>query len=254
MLVAITRKVSPSIARCELTHLSRSGIDPVRAASQHETYCQALGEAGCQVVSMPAEPELPDSVFVEDGAVVLDEIAVLTRPGALSRRPEIPALRAELERYRPIAEITAPGTLDGGDVLQSGRTLWVGQSGRSNGEGIRQLGEILNRFGYVVIAVDIQGCLHLKTAVTRIGPETMLLNPAMVDGNHFPGFRCLEVDPGEPMAANALLVRETVIYPEAFPGTRRRMEQAGIQVLTVPADELARAEGGVTCCSIVLSE
>ena len=254
MLVAITRKVSPSIARCELTHLSRSGIDPARAASQHASYCQALGEAGCRVVTMPADPELPDSVFVEDGAVVLDEIAVLTRPGAKSRRPEIPALRRELEPFRPMAEIVSPGTLDGGDVLQAGRTLWVGRSGRSNAAGIRQLGEILNRFGYVVIAVDIQGCLHLKTAVTRVAPETMLLNPAMVAPDVFPGFRCLEVDTSEPMAANALLVGETVIYPEAFPATCRTMEQAGIQVRTVPADELARAEGGVTCCSIVLPE
>ena len=252
MPVAITRKVSPSIARCELTHLDRTGIDPSRAASQHETYCRTLAEVGCRVVALPAEPELPDAVFVEDGAVVVEEIAVLTRPGALSRRPEIPALRVELKRYRPIAEIAAPGTLDGGDVLQSGRTVWVGRSGRSNAAGIRQLGEILNRFGYVVIPVGVQGCLHLKTAVTRIGPETLLLNPAMVEPDVFPGFRCLEVDRSEPMAANALLVGETVIYPEAFPATRRKMEQAGFQVRTVPADELAKAEGGVTCCSIVL--
>lgn len=252
MLVAVTRKVSPAIARCELTHLKRSGIDPVLAASQHETYCRALAEAGCRIVSLPAEPELPDSVFVEDGAVVLDEIAVLTRPGALSRRPEIPGLRVELERYRSIAVIAAPGTLDGGDVLQSGRTLWVGRSGRSNAEGIGQLGRILNPFGYTVITVDVQGCLHLKTAVTRIGPATMLLNPAMVKPDRFPGFHCLEVDISEPMAANALLVGETLIYPEAFAATRRKLEQAGVQVRTVPAGELAKAEGGVTCCSIVL--
>ena len=143
MLVAVTRKVSPAIARCELTHLKPSGIDPVLAASQHETYCRALAEAGCRIVSLPADPDLPDSVFVEDGAVVLDEIAVLTRPGAPSRRPEIPALRAELERYRPVVEINAPGTLDGGDVLQVGRRLWVGRSGRSNrGYGCSRRGSI----------------------------------------------------------------------------------------------------------------
>ena len=252
MLVAVTRKVSPAIARGELTHLKPSDIDPVLAASQHETYCRALEEAGCLIVAMPADPALPDSVFVEDGAVVLDEIAVLTRPGAPSRRPEIPALRAELDRYRPLVEINGPGTLDGGDVLQVGRRLWVGRSGRSNAGGIRQLGEFLEPFGYTVAPVSIQGCLHLKTAVTRIGPDTVLLNPDMVDPVCFDGLSILEVDHSEPMAANALLVGETVIYPEAFPATRRKLGEAGIQVRTVPAGELAKAEGGVTCCSIVL--
>jgi len=253
MPVAITRKISPSIAICELTHLDRLAIDPSRAALQHDAYCAALEEAGCSLVSLPAEPEMPDSVFVEDGAVVVDEIAVLTRPGAASRRPEIDSIRAALEPYRPTEAIVGSGTLDGGDVLQCGRTIWVGNSDRSNPEGVRQLGRILGRFGYKVLAVDIRGCLHLKTAVTRVGPDTMLLNPAMVEPDVFPGFRCLEVDRTEPMAANALLIGETVLYPEAFPATRLKMEQTGFRVRTVPVDELAKAEGGVTCCSIVLA-
>ncbi len=252
MVVAITRKVAPSIARCELTRLDRVGINPVRAARQHEAYCRILVDVGCSVVSLPAEPDLPDSVFVEDGAVVLDEIAVMTRPGARSRRPEIATLQEELQRHRPIMSITADGTLDGGDVLQAGRRLWVGRSGRSNAEGIRQLGEILAPLGYTVLPVDVQDCLHLKTAVTLIGPDTFLINPAMVEPGFFAGFKTVEVDRSEPMGANALLIGDAVIYPEAFPATRLRMEQAGVNVRTVPADELAKAEGGVTCCSIVL--
>ena len=252
MPVAVTRSVSPSIARCELTHLDREGIDPIHAARQHKDYCRALADAGCSVILLPAEPDLPDSVFVEDAAVVVDELAVMTRPGAASRRSEIRSVRKVLERYRSTAAIVAPGTMDGGDVLGVGRRLWVGRSGRTNQAGIEQLRSLLAPHGYKVDAVEIEGCLHLKSAVTRIGPDTLLLNPAMVEPGSFAGFKTVEVDRSEPMGANALEVNGTVIYPEAFPATRRRMEQAGIRVRTVPADELAKAEGGVTCCSIVL--
>ena len=253
MSVAVTRRVSPSVARCELTHLDRKGIDPIRAARQHEAYCSALTDFGCSVILLPAEPDLPDSVFVEDGAVVVDELAVMTRPGAVSRRQEIHSLWKVLQRYRSTTAIVEPGTMDGGDVLRIGRRLWVGRSSRTNQAGIEQLRSLLAPHGYKVDVVEIEGCLHLKSAVTRIGTGTLLLNPAMVEPGCFAGFRTVEVDRSEPTGANALEVNGTVIYPEAFPATRRRMEQAGIRVRTVPADELAKAEGGVTCCCIVFA-
>jgi dimethylargininase len=249
--IAITRAVSPAIERCELTHLEREPIDLRRAEEQHREYSACLVRAGCEVLALPAEPALPDSVFVEDCAVVLEEVAVVTRPGATSRRPETNGIADALQAYRPLLRISEPGTLDGGDVLLLGRTLYVGRSTRSNSAGIEQLGRLLVPFGYEVRELPIDGCLHLKSAVTRVAGNLLLFNPDRVDGSAFTATERIEVDPREPEGANALLVGETVIYPAAFPRTRRRMEARGIEVEVVEISELAKAEGGVTCCSLV---
>jgi dimethylargininase len=254
MLIAITRKVSPAITRCELTHLSREPIDVALAARQHEAYERCLARLGCRVVSLPAESELPDSVFVEDAAIVVDELAVLTRPGAESRRAEIASLAHALERFRPLAAIAAPGTLDGGDVLRVGRRVFAGLSARSNHDGIDQLREMLSRHGYTVEALPVSGCLHLKSAVTQVGPDAVLVNPQWVDRAAFERYERLEVDPAEPYAANALLIGGAVIYPTAFPRTAARLEQAGVRVEHTDLSELAKAEGAVTCCSVILEE
>jgi len=253
MPIAITRKVSPAMARCELTHLARSPIDLELAASQHEAYERALSKLGCCVVSLPAAPDLPDSVFVEDTAVVVDEVAVITRPGARSRRPETASGAAVLAKYRTVVTIEAPGRLDGGDVLRLGRRVLVGLTDRTNREGIVQLGALLSPHGYVVEAVPVSGCLHLKSAVTQVAPDTVLVNAAWVDPSVFSSFTRIEVDPGEPYAANALLVGDTVLYPEAFPYTAAQLDRAGVRIATVEVSELAKAEGAVTCCSILLS-
>jgi dimethylargininase len=254
MTVAITRRVSAAITRCELTHLQREPIDAALAARQHEAYERCLTELGCRVVSLPSEPELPDSVFVEDTAIVMDELAVVTRPGAVSRRAETPTVARVLAEYRPIAAIEAPGTLDGGDALHLGRRLLVGLSGRSNREAIEQLRTLLSPHGYVVEALPVTGCLHLKSAVTQVTPDTVLFNSAWVDPVAFEGLRHIEVDPAEPYAANALLVGDTVIYPAAFPRTATRLERAGIRLVSVDVSELAKAEGAVTCCSLILRD
>jgi dimethylargininase len=188
MPIAITRKVSPAIARCELTHLARSPIDVGLAGSQHEAYERTLSKLGCWVVSLPAAPDLPDSVFVEDTAVVVDEVAVITRPGSRSRRPETASVAAVLAKYRPIVAIEAPGTIDGGDVLRLGRRLFVGLTERTNREGINQLRALLSPHGYVVEPVPVSGCLHLKSAVTQVAPDTVLVNAAWVDAAAFAGF------------------------------------------------------------------
>jgi dimethylargininase len=252
MLTAITRKVSPAITRCELTHLQRKPIDVALAARQHEEYERCLADLGCRVVSLPSEPELPDSVFVEDTAVVADELAVVTRPGAESRRAETASVARVLAEYRPIAAIQAPGTLDGGDVLRVGRRVFVALSARSNREGIEQLRALLSPFGYAVEALAVSGCLHLKSAVTQVAPDAVLLNRAWVDPAGFDGLRCIGIDPAEPYAANALLVGEAVIYPTAFSRTAARLERAGIRLVSVDVSELAKAEGAVTCCSLIL--
>ncbi|HEU5219030.1 MAG TPA: arginine deiminase family protein [Gemmatimonadales bacterium] len=251
-MIALVREVSPAIARCELTHLDRTPIDPGRAARQHAEYVKALVELGCEVRWLPPAPDLPDSVFVEDTAVILNEVAVVTRPGAESRRAEVAAVAEALEAFRPIAEILEPGTLDGGDVLLTGRTLFVGQTPRTSAGGIAQLARIVEAAGYAVRAAPVRGCLHLKSAVTALDPKTLLINRAWTDAGLFGDFTLIDIDPDEPFAGNALSLGGTIIHAEEFPRTRQRLHEAGFPVRPVPASELARAEGGVTCCSLIL--
>jgi dimethylargininase len=253
LLIAITREVSPNIGRCELTHFEREPIDLARAREQHRQYQECLAELGCKLVALPAEPDLPDSVFVEDAALVLDELAVILRPGAESRRPETVSIAAALEPYRRLERLEAPGTVDGGDVLRIGKQIFVGLTTRSNGEGIKQLARILNGYGYTVEGVPVRGCLHLKSAVTPLTADTLLLNPTLIDANLLPKLRRIEVDPAEPCAANGLSIADRVIYPTSFPATQKRLEAHGIAVRTVDVSELQKAEAAVTCCSLVFT-
>ena len=254
MLIAITRDVSPSLAACELTHIARTPIDAALAATQHRAYQRALASLGCRVLALEAQPTLPDAVFVEDIAVVLDEVAVMTRPGAESRRREGASVAELLGRYRPLRAIEGPGTLDGGDVLRVGRTLYVGQSQRSDAAGIAQLRAVLAEFGYTVRAVPIRGCLHLKSAVTALSDGTVLMQPAWVERACFDGVRIIEVDPAEEHAANVVWIGGHVLMPACFPRTRQRLVDSGIAVSTVDVSELQKAEGAVTCCSLLLAD
>ena len=251
-LLAITREISPAIEHCELTHLERTTIDLARARTQHEAYEHALRTLGCEVRRLPTSDAMPDSVFIEDTAIVLDELAVITRPGAESRRVETAAVAEALRSLRPIAAILAPGTIDGGDVIVAGRRLFVGIGYRSNDAGVKQLRSILSSQGYTVDAVPFTGCLHLKSAATLVADDLVLINPAWVDASVFRPLRTIEIDPSEPYAANALPVGDTIIYASAYPRTRARLEAEGLDVRSVPADELAKAEGAVTCCSLLL--
>jgi len=251
MRLALTRQISPAIIHCELTHLERTPIDLEVARHQHEQYEQALRELGCKVQRLSSGDDQPDSVFIEDTAVVFDEVAIITQPGAASRRTELKEVENELQRHRMIQWIELPGTLDGGDVLRVGRRLFVGAGGRTNAQGIAQLRAIAAPFGYTVHPVTITGCLHLKSAATLVRGDMLLVNPSWLDLAPFGELRTLAIDPAEPFAANALRVGERVIHAEEFPRTRERLEHEGIAVRAVPASELAKAEGGVTCCSLV---
>ena len=251
MTIALTREVSPAIARCELTHVARSPIDLDRAREQHLAYERALEAAGCTLLRLPADPELPDSVFVEDVAIVTDEIAILTRPGAISRRPEVRAVATALVPYRSVVALQGEATLDGGDVLRVGRSVFVGQSQRTNAEGLAQLRTILEPFGYRVVGVPVAGCLHLKSAVTQVADDTVLLHSGWIESQPFAAYERIEIDPAEPHAANALLVRGSLVYPSAFPRTRERLESRGLSVVAVDVSELIKAEGAVTCCSVL---
>jgi dimethylargininase len=253
MRLAITRAVSSQIGRCELTYRDRDPIDVALAETQHEQYERCLISLGCSLLHLPEAPELPDSVFVEDTAVVLEELAVITRPGAESRRAEIQSIAQALRPHRQLAFIEPPGVLDGGDVLRLDRRLFVGLSRRSNQAAVDQVQRLLSDFGYTVIGVPVKGCLHLKSAVTQVAEDTLLLNRNWIDSAPFEPMRCIDVNSGEPFAANALMLGGSVVYPSAYPLTRSRLTAGGIEVWSVDVSELAKAEGGVTCCSLILS-
>ncbi len=253
MRVALIREVSSSLARCELTHLAREPIDVELAREQHHRYERCLASLGCEIRRLPVAAELPDAVFVEDAAVVLDELAIIARPGAASRRAETASVAAALGKDRALRRIEPPGTLDGGDVLAVGRFLYVGLSTRTNASGIEQLRAAVEPFGYEVRPVALDGCLHLKTAVTRVARDTLLIQRAWVDAVAFAGFELIDVAPGEPMAANALRVGEVVVFPAAYAKTHERLARRGLTVFVVDVSELAKAEGGVTCCSLIYS-
>jgi dimethylargininase len=252
MLLACTRAVSPTLADCELTHLQREPIDVTRAAAEHAAYEDLLTRLGVTVCRLPAEPDLPDAVFVEDAAVVLDEIAIIARPGAPSRRAEIRSVGDALALHRPLARIQHPATLDGGDVLVVERRVYVGLSSRTNRAAVEQLTQALGPHGYDVIAVDFGGCLHLKSAVTCVARDLLLLNPEWVDVSAFTDCRAVYVDRGEPHAGNALSIAGTIIHPAHFPLTRARLEAEGLRVAPIVMAELAKAEAGVTCCSLLV--
>jgi dimethylargininase len=257
---AIVRRPAASLARaCELTFIERCEMSIETLERQHAAYRAALAEAGADVVALDPVEALPDSVFVEDTAVVLDTLAILTRPGSASRLPEPDAIADALAaRRRTVARIVAPGTLEGGDVLRIGRTLFVGLTTRTNREGIAQLAALVRPHGYEVIAVDTPGSLHLKTACTVLDANTVLLNPAWVDATAFAGFERIAIAEGEPFAANVLPVGDARIVNAAFPRTRERVEafcaRAGLRAIAVDISEFGKAEAGLTCMSLVFGE
>jgi len=250
-LLAITREVSPSITNCEVSFQARDPIDVAKAIAQHQAYEECLAEASLEVVSLPAEPDLPDSVFVEDAAVVFDEIAVVPNMGAVSRRPEAQILAKTLKHYRRLTFLAEPATLDGGDVLRAGRRIFVGLSQRTNRAGFEQLRDWLTAYDYDVRPVEVKACLHLKSACSYLGNNTMLANRDWVEPGALSGFHLLDVPESEPAGANVLLINDLLIMPASFPRTRALLEERGYRVRAVDVSELQKAEAGVTCCSLI---
>lgn len=277
MLTAITRQVSSSINDCELSFHNRQPIDIAKAIAQHKAYEECLRRLGARVVSLAAEPGLPDAVFVEDAAIVVDEVAVIPMMGAASRRPETESLARALSAYRQLKFMQAPAALDGGDVMRIGRRIFVGASSRTNSEGTAQLRAALAEFNYEVIAVDIKQCLHLKSGCSYVGRNSILVNRECVDVTRLAGFELIDVPLSEPGAANALLiedaieagldddsegaanemvegmVKDVVIVPSAFPQTIALLEARCFTVKAIDVSEFQKAEGGVTCKSIIFN-
>ena len=253
MLTAITRDVNAGMGNCELTFMPRVRIDTQLAIEQHEQYKTVLSSLGCRIANIPTEPGLADSVFIEDTALVLDEIAVMCMPGAKSRRGEVAGVADVLRQYRALASIQLPGTLDGGDLLRIGDVIYAGVSTRSNRQGIEQLRSITAGFGFSVETVETAKCLHLKSAVSQIAPDTLLFNPEWIDGAAFRNCDLIAVDKEEPHAANALCVGTGLVYPTSFPRTLEKLAQRGLNVTPVDVSELQKAEGAVTCCSLIVT-
>ncbi|MDP9424238.1 MAG: dimethylargininase [Pseudomonadota bacterium] len=255
MPLAFTRQVSPRIVECALTHLDRQPIDPDRAAVQHAGYEQALRDAGYDVIRLPYLPDDPDAVFVEDTAILLGDHAIITRPGTPARAGETRSTAEGLGAYFAVRSLAA-GTLDGGDVLRIGKTLYVGQSSRTDAAGSSALEEVVARLGYRVVPVELGRCLHLKTAVTyagidREGRPTLLVNPDWVDPSLFPDTDPLTVADGEPFAANVVRARDRLIMAAGSPGTAAKLRERGFVVVEVDLSDLQKAEAGGTCMSLL---
>jgi dimethylargininase len=254
MDIAIIRPVSHSIQDCALTYLSRAQICHRTAQQQHDAYAQTLQSCGVEVTELPAMHDQPDAVFVEDTVVVVDELAVLARMGVASRREEVDSMAACIGDYRDVVRIEAPGTLEGGDIIQVDKTIFAGRSSRTNGAGIEQLREHLTPFGYSVIGAPIPGALHLKTACTYIGRNTMLANTEWVSQEHFEtaGMSFIDVHPDEPFAGNAIVLDNCLLFPKQYPKTATRLRDKGFELRLVDSTELEKAEGSLTCKSVLL--
>lgn len=254
MAVALTHMISPAIARCELSFIERIPIDYDRAVKEHDAYCSLLRDCGLRVMELTVNSAYPDSTFIEDTAVVVDEIAVMACMGAESRRGEVPGIETVLSTYRTIDRIRPPATLEGGDVLRAGGKVFVGITPRTNTAGVNSLKAILEPFGYQVIPVTVKDCLHLKSACTAIDDDTVLVNPHWVDLDPFKGFHAISVPEDEPWAANTLLIDNTVCMHAGFRKTIDIVRTRGFQVKTVDISELLKAEAGMTCSSVIFDD
>jgi dimethylargininase len=252
-LVAITRGVGASLSSCDLTFLTRAPIDLAEAIRQHAGYCAALIEAGIALEMLAADQNLPDAVFVEDTAIVLDELAVITRPLSEMRRREVATVNAALKRHRPRVFIQGPGTLEGGDVLRVGRRFFVGLSSRTNQAGYAQFSRIAEHHGYRVAPVRVGGCLHLKSAVTPLDEETLLINPNWTETGQFSGLSQVQVPLTEPFAANCLSINGMVHLSARWVRTRELLEQRGYATKALWITEFEKAEAGLTCLSIIFN-
>ena len=252
-VVAITHLPSPRMGDALRTFIDVEPIDLALAGRQHEAYRAMLERAGARVVVLDPNLAHADAVFVEDTAIVLDELAVLTSMGAPSRREEPRGIEPELRKHRAeIVRLEAPATLEGGDVLRVGRTVLVGATGRTNAAGMDALEAVLRRFGYALRRVRVDGCLHLKTACTALPDGRLLVSPRWVDARDLEGFDVVEVDAAEPDAANVALVHGRVLAAAAHRRTLARLGDLGFEVDAVDLSEFAKAEGCVTCLSILL--
>ena len=251
---AITRGVSRKIASCELTYRPREEIDYEKAALQLDRYCELLRNWGVELMPLGANDSYPDCCFVQDTAVVLDEICVIASMGAPARVGEVSEVEKLIAPFRKIRRILSPATLDGGDVVQFGKRLFVGLSTRTNARGISALSEIVEPFGYSVVPVAVNGGLHLTTGCGIVNDETVLLNPRWLDPSPFKGLRQLNVPEEEPWAANTIRVDEAVCLEAGAPRTVDLVLPYVGSIDTLDISEFRKAEGSLSCLSLIFRD
>ena len=252
-MMALTRRPASSLVNCEVGYVPREEIDLPSALQQHAAYCQALRQMGVEVEVLTPEEAFPDSVFIEDNAIILDELAVLTSMGTPSRQGEPALLRPVLARHRRLVTISPPATIEGGDVLRMGKKLYVGVSTRTNRAGVEALRAIAEPLGYGVTPVKTRACLHLKTACTPLDNEALLVNPAWLDSDALGSFRLVHVPPEEPFGANVLRLPGGLLIQASSPLTRDLIEARGYAATCVALGEFAKADAGPTCLSLLIA-
>lgn len=226
-------------------------IDVALARAQHARYVEILEGLDIQLIRLPADPALPDGCFVEDTCVMLPDLAVITTPGAPSRRREVKSVEQAIAPHTRVHPMTGLGTLDGGDVLRLGRTYLIGLSGRTDQNGAGQLSRVAKKHGADARVVTVPFGLHLKSAATPLAPDAVLGLSALLEDPAFDGVKKVLVPEQEAGAACALAVNGVVIVADGFPETRRRIEQAGYAVIACEISEFAKADGGLTCLSVL---
>lgn len=235
--------------------LTTAGLGPPDFSlllEQHAAYIRTLRSLGLEVIVLDPAPGFPDAYFVEDAAVVLPEMAVVTNPGAPSRRGEAALIEPVLARYRRTVRVEPPGTLDGGDVLAVGNRFFIGLSARTNAEGAEQLGRILAGHGLSWTPVVVAGGLHLKSGICALGDDTLVLAESLADDRAFGGHRRIVLSPGEEYAANSLWVNGSVLTPAGFPSVRAKLARLGLPVIELEMSEVRKMDGGLTCLSLRL--
>jgi dimethylargininase len=251
MTRALVNIPSPALTQCELTFIERNAIDLERARTQHDAYVSALRSFDVDVEVLEVNTGCPDGVFVEDVAVIFDELAVITTMGRPSRRRELAEMRQAIARHREVVDLVLPATVEGGDVLRIGRTLYVGDTSRTNPAGIKALAEVAKSLGYKVVSVKVPGCLHLKTCITALDDETCVVNRNWLDVGPFQSLQLIDVVPSEPWGANVLRLGEGLVLNASTPETNEKIRSLGYETTEVNISEFGKAEAGLTCMSLL---
>jgi len=246
---AITRLPGADFAD-GLTTVDLGRPDYATICRQHQAYCRTLGDLGVTVETLPALDGYPDAYFVEDPAIITEQVAIVTRPGAMSRRGEAQAIASAVAQHRPVARIEPPGTLEGGDVLIVGKQVYVGLSARTNRAGIEQLADILAPQGFDVTGVPVEAGLHLKSSVSLVAPNTLLVGPPLAKADAWNGLRRLLVPPDEDYAANALWINNHILMAKGFPATREQLDGLGLPIIEMEVSEARKMDGGLSCMSL----
>ncbi len=246
---AIVRKPGPNCGQ----GLTTSGLglpDFPLLLRQHEKYVSILEEWGLEIVSLPPEPSFPDAYFVEDTAVITPTIAVITRPGAPARRGEERSIAAAMSPYRPLVRIEPPGTLEGGDVLEADGRYFIGLSERTNEDGARQLGRILEADGRAWTLIPVEKGLHLKSSVNGLGGNALIVTEDLANLQVFDTYRKIILEPAEAYAANVLAINGRLLLPAGCPSVWKKLEPLGLPIREIDVSEVRKMDGGLTCMSL----